>query len=155
MQGRHGFILQNAHTGNTNLTSPTYQANGGDPLQSKLHLYEIVYTILKEQILNSQLEYGSQLPSVRQLAKQHRVGAKTIKTVLKLLQRDGLIRTRERQRAVVIYQAPFMKKENASVRSIARKRTAILDVYRTMELLMPEILAFCAKSVSIYELPNY
>ena len=124
-------------------------------MQSKLHLYEIVYTILREQILNSQLEYGSQLPSVRQLAKQHRVGAKTIKTVLKLLQRDGLIRTRERQRAVGIYQAPFMKKENASVRSNARKRTAILDVYRTMELLMPEILAFCAKSVSIYELPNY
>ncbi|BFL47560.1 GntR family transcriptional regulator [Lactonifactor longoviformis] len=124
-------------------------------MQSKLHAYEIVYTILKEQILNSQLEYGSQLPSVRQLAQQHRVGTKTIKTVLKLLQRDGLIRTRERQRAVVIYQAPFLKKENASVRSIVRKRTAILDIYRTMELLMPEILAFCAKSVSVYELPSY
>ncbi|WP_411335839.1 GntR family transcriptional regulator [Ruminococcus gauvreauii] len=124
-------------------------------MHSKKYLYELTYNHLREQILNCQLECGSRLPSIQQLANMYHVSTKTIRTVLRLLQEDGLILTRERQRAVVIHQAPFLKKECASIRSITRKRSAVLDIYRTMELLMPDILAFCSRFVKVYELTNY
>ena len=82
------------------------------PLHSKKHLYELTYNHLREQILNCQLECGSRLPSIQQLANMYHVSTKTIRTVLRLLREDEADRTGERQRAVVIHQAPFFKKKN-------------------------------------------
>lgn len=124
-------------------------------MHSTQHLYKLIYSRLKKQILTGQLEYGSLLPSISQLARLHQVSSKTIQSALKLLQKEGLICTRKRQRAMITYQAGFLQEKSSSICLIAQKQASILDIYRTMEMIMPDILAFCSKSVSVYELPHY
>ncbi len=123
-------------------------------MEGKRSLYRLIYTDLKEQILSERWEYGSRLPSVDRLALHYYVGKWTIRKALELLEEDGLIRTEERRRAVVLYQSPYESKPTP-VHRILRRRLEILSVYQTMELLMPDILALCSRSVRIYELEHF
>ena len=91
-------------------------------MHSTQHLYKLIYSRLKKQILTGQLEYGSLLPSISQLARLHQVSSKTIQSALKLLQKEGLICTRKRQRAMITYQAGFLQEK---------------DVYKRQSSLFP------------------
>lgn len=123
-------------------------------MKRKRGLYHLIYTDLKVQILGERWEYGSRLPSADQLALQYYVGKWTIRKALELLQNDGLIRTEERRRAVVLYQSPY-ESQQIPVRRVLRQRSDILGVYQTMELLMPDILALCSRSARVYELEHF
>ena len=114
-------------------------------------LYFLIYTDLKAQILSEHWEYGGRLPSADQLALQYYVGKWTIRKAMELLEADGLIRTEERRRAVVLYQSPYTG-EHIPAHRILRRRSDILSVYQMMELLMPDILALCSRSARVYEL---
>ena len=50
-------------------------------MHSKKYLYELTYNHLREQILNCQLECGSRLPSIQQLANMYHVSTKTISAI--------------------------------------------------------------------------
>lgn len=73
---------------------------------------------------------------------------------MELLEADGLIRTEERRRAVVLYQSPYTG-EHIPAHRILRRRSDILSVYQMMELLMPDILALCSRSAWVYELEHF
>ena len=124
-------------------------------LESKRFKYLLVYNSLRDQIISGQREYGSTLPSARQLSEIYQVGIWTIKTALKLLSDEGLIHTEERKKAVVIYKMPLDKKNNSAIHVILKNKLSILDVYETMELLMPDIFAFCSLFSYTYELDSY
>lgn len=123
-------------------------------MERRKNLYQFVYTDLKKQILSERWDYGSRLPSVDRLAVHYYAGKWTIQKALELLEKDGLIRTEERRRAVVLYQSPY-EGEHIPVHQILRKCSEILSVYQTMELLMPDILALCSRSAWVYELEHF
>ena len=123
-------------------------------MERRKNLYQFVYTDLKKQILSERWDYGSRLPSVDRLAVHYYAGKWTIQKALELLEKDGLIRTEERRRALVLYQSPY-EGERIPVHQILRKRSEILSVYQTMELLMPDLLALCSRSARVYELEHF
>ncbi|MFQ9798521.1 MAG: GntR family transcriptional regulator [Clostridia bacterium] len=89
-------------------------------MERRKNLYQFVYTDLKKQILSERWDYGSRLPSVDRLAVHYYAGKWTIQKALELLEKDGLIRTEERRRAVVLYQSPY-EGEHIPVHQILRK----------------------------------
>ena len=123
-------------------------------MERRKNLYQFVYTDLKKQILSERWDYGSRLPSVDRLAVHDYAGKWTIQKALELLEKDGVIRTEERRRAVVLYQSPY-EGEHIPVHQILRKCSEILSIYQTMELLMPDILALCSRSAWVYELEHF
>ena len=124
-------------------------------MEEKHKLYNIVYENLKCQILSGQREYGSTLPSAHRLSEVYQVGIRTIKTALNELKKDGLICTSERRKAAVTYKAPFIERENSSIKEITRRQSSILAIYETMEIIIPDILVFCSRFSYLYELNHY
>lgn len=129
---------------------------GDGKVKEKKTLSSFVYENLKEQIVTGQIEYGGTLPSMRRLSQIYDVGIRTIKTVLRQLSEERLIQTGERRKTVVIYKTPFMNQQHTTaIQMILRQRSSIIAVYETMELLMPDILTFCAQFCSVIELEHY
>jgi len=124
-------------------------------LERKQTRFAFVYENLRRQILSGQREYGSKLPSARQLCQLYGVGIRTIKTVLMRLREEGLIHTEERKRAVVVYRVPFREQKHTALQTIAGQRDAILEIYRSMEALMPDLLTFSCQFTDIINLDHY
>lgn len=125
----------------------------GEFLKSRKTLYQLVYDDLKKQIQSGALEYKSSLPSIRQLSLYYHVSTVTVKKALKLLREEQMIQTEERKNTVIIYKPLFS--ERGYIQSILRREASILAVYETMEIIMPDILAFCTKSVNVTSLEHY
>lgn len=85
----------------------------------------------------------------------YQVGTWTIKQALQVLQQEGFIKTSERRKAVVTYSAPFVEHKPSAIQAILRQKSSILDVYKTMKLLMPEILTFSSRTFHIHESQEY
>lgn len=64
-------------------------------------LYERIYWLLRNQIECGLLSCGSKLPSRASLCEDFQVSEKTVRRVLELLAKDGLIETTQRKRPVV------------------------------------------------------
>ena len=124
-------------------------------MESKKTLYTVVYEELRKQILSGQREYGSVFPSIKQLCGIYHVGIRTIKTVLGMLKQEGLIHTQERKRAIVIYKSPYIENQRLQVCALMGRKDSILSVYKTMEVLMPEIISFCTRFCRLAELEHY
>ena len=56
----------------------------------------------------------------------------------------GLIHTEERKTAVVIYRQPDSPEENTALRFVLQRKSSLIEVYETMELLIPALLTFSA-----------
>lgn len=54
--------------------------------------YQRVIDAIEEQIADGRLRPGDRLPSIRQLALDHRTGETTVKTALAILRSRGVIR---------------------------------------------------------------
>lgn len=106
--------------------------------------FAYVYGSLREQIVTGQWEGDTTLPSIVCLSEIYHVGVRTIKTVLNALSQEGLIRTQARKKAVVLYRPPLDCPKTAG--RLLSRRTSILECFFTMELLMPDVLSFCARS---------
>lgn len=85
----------------------------------------------------------------------YQVGTWTVKQALRILQEEGFIQTGERRKAVVTYSAPFVEQKPSAIQAILKQRSSILAVYKTMELLMPDILTFSSRSFHVYESSEY
>ena len=109
---------------------------------NKRTMASFIYEDLRSQILSGQRPYSSKLPSAPQLCGLYNAGISTVKAVMRKLREDGLIRTAERSRPTVVFRPGHAPHNCNDMRMIASQRGQILDIYRTMELLMPEIFTF-------------
>lgn len=108
-------------------------------MEEKRTLYDYLYRNLKEQILNGYFACGERLPSLNELCEMYHVGIRTAKDVIRALKEEGLIKTEERKPSYVTYCRPQCTPDTYLVQSVLKGRTSILQVYRTMELLLPAI----------------
>ncbi|RHB47445.1 GntR family transcriptional regulator [Enterocloster aldenensis] len=69
-------------------------------------LYQRIYRLLRNQIECGLLPCGSRLPSRMALCEDFQVSEKTVRRVLELLAKDGLIETTQRKRPVVAQVNP-------------------------------------------------
>lgn len=113
-------------------------------MQEKKTLFYFLYDSLKQQILSGCRQYGSPLPSLSRLCETYHVGRRTARDVLDALRREGLIHTEERKTAVVIYCQPDSPEENTALRFVLQRKSSLIEVYETMELLIPALLTFSA-----------
>ena len=111
-------------------------------MEEKRTLFDYLYRNLKEQILNGYYTCGEQLPSLNELCEIYHVGIRTAKDVIRALKEEGLIKTEERKPSYVTYCRPQCTPDTYLVQSVLKGRTSILQVYRTMELLLPAIYTF-------------
>ena len=111
-------------------------------MEEKRTLYDYLYRNLKEQILNGYFACGERLPSLNELCEMYHVGIRTAKDVIRALKEEGLIKTEERKPSYVTYCRPQCTPDTYLVQSVLKGRTSILQVYRTMELLLPAIYTF-------------
>lgn len=70
--------------------------------QSELPIYAQIREQLKEQILNGKIPVGSQLPSIRQLAKEVGVSVITTTRAYSELEAEGFIATMQGKGSVVL-----------------------------------------------------
>ena len=112
-------------------------------IKNKQTLFDYVYSDLCGQIKIGRLSYGDKLPSMSQLCELYHVGIRTVKDVMSALKKDGYIRTEERKAATVIYNRDNTDRDSA-VQSVLRQKTAIIQTYETMALILPPIFALSA-----------
>ena len=112
-------------------------------LKNKQTLFDYVYNDLCSQIKRGRLSYGDKLPSMSQLCELYHVGIRTVKDVMSALKKGGYIRTEERKAATVIYDRDNTDRDSA-VQSVLRQKTAIIQTYETMALILPPIFALSA-----------
>ncbi len=84
--------------------------------QSELPIYAQIREQLKEQILNGQIEEGTTLPSIRQLAREAGVSVITTTRAYSDLEAEGFIATMQGKGSVVL------PKDNGVVREQYLKR---------------------------------
>lgn len=107
-------------------------------------LFEYMYGDLVREITGGALRPGDTLPSMSELGKRYRVGARTVRDVLRALRSNGYIATEERRRATVAFRASDDEVERAA-RSLLARRDELLACYRTLELVMPPLYEFAAR----------
>lgn len=66
-------------------------------------MYEKIYRIIKNKIECGLLSNGSKLPSRAEMCREFGTSEKTIRHVVELLARDGLVETAQRKRPVITY----------------------------------------------------
>ena len=79
----------------------------------------------------------------RQMAADNSQEVSRLKrNLIRALKEEGLIKTEERKPSYVTYCRPQCTPDTYLVQSVLKGRTSILQVYRTMELLLPAIYTF-------------
>lgn len=95
--------------------------------------YQKIFQTLKYKIESGLMPKGCVLPSSARLCREYKVSDKTIRRVFAMLTDEGLIETRERKRAVVIFD------KSMSVPPVQTLKepdpAAMTDVFKTGELL--------------------
>nr|WP_275891371.1 GntR family transcriptional regulator [Ruminococcus sp. OA3] len=109
---------------------------------------------MKGRIKSGQLQQGKHLPSGRQLCKNYQVSIRTVSEVLNALKQDGFIRIEPRTAPLVCYEHPD-RSSSAMIKSVLSQRDGILQIYQTMVLLIPPLIAFSAEGCAVKEQPHY
>lgn len=93
--------------------------------QSELPIYAQIKEQIKEQILNGQIEEGSALPSIRNLAKEIGVSVITTTRAYNDLESEGFIVSRQGKGSVVLSKNNKLLKEQYLVRIEQGIETAV------------------------------
>lgn len=117
-------------------------------MHEKQTLHDYVYHHLREQIISGQRPYGTKLPSMSQLCEFYHVGIRTVRDVLSRLKNEGYIVSEERKAAVVIYCQNDPLHQETAVHTILANQDNIREVYQTLAVVIPRLLAF---SVQFYD----
>lgn len=117
-------------------------------MHEKQTLHDYVYHHLREQIISGQRPYGTKLPSMSQLCEFYHVGIRTVRDVLSRLKNEGYIISEERKAAVVIYCQNDPLHQETAVHTILANQDNIREVYQTLAVVIPRLLAF---SVQFYD----
>lgn len=123
-------------------------------MQAKETKFSYVYQSLKTRIVSGQLQQGRSLPSGRRLCQEYQVGIRTVTEVLKALQEEGLIEIQPR-RAPRVCGPGAGQEPSAAALAVLAHRDGLMQMYRTMALLLPAMLTVSAKDCIIEELPHY
>ena len=78
---------------------------------SNMPIYEQIYKQIKESILNSELQEGESLPSIRSLSKDLQVSVITTKRAYDELEKEGFIETMRGKGSFVAIQNKELLKE--------------------------------------------
>ena len=113
-------------------------------MQAKETKFSYVYQSLKTRIVSGQLQQGRSLPSGRRLCQEYQVGIRTVTEVLKALQEEGLIEIQPR-RAPRVCGPGAGQEPSAAALAVLAHRDGLMQMYRTMALLLPAMLTVSAK----------
>ncbi len=117
-------------------------------MHEKQTLHAYVYHHLREQIISGQRPYGTKLPSMNRLCEFYHVGIRTVRDVLSRLKSEGYIVSEERKAAVVNYRLNDPQHLETAVHTILANQDNIREVYQTLTVVIPRLLAF---SVQFYD----
>ena len=78
------------------------------------------------------------------LCEFYNIGIRTVKDVLHVLKEEGYISTHERKATTVVYNIHSKFKEDG-LEYVLEHRQEIIDVYKTIGLIMPVIFLFAAQ----------
>ncbi len=106
--------------------------------QSELPIYAQIREQLKEQILSGQIEEGSVLPSIRQLAKETGVSVITTTRAYSDLEAEGFIATMQGKGSVVLAKDNSVVREQYLMR-IEEGLTTAIETARAMGLSEEEL----------------
>lgn len=123
-------------------------------METKETKFSYVYNHLKEQIVSGRLGPGSRLLSSRRLCEEFHVGIRTITDVLNSLKEDGFIEIQPRRAPVVSFTKEGRDGSSPAL-VILSQRDQLLQVYETMIMVMPPLLAFSSREFSLESLPCY
>lgn len=113
-------------------------------MKQKQTLFNYLYNNLHDLIVSGRLPYGSKLPSISELCEFYNIGIRTVKDVLHVLKEEGYISTHERKATTVVYNIHSKFKEDG-LEYVLEHRQEIIDVYKTIGLIMPVIFSFAAQ----------
>lgn len=95
--------------------------------------YQRIFLILKTKIESGIMSKGSLVPSSAKLCKEYKVSDKTMRRVFAMLADAGLIETRARQRAIVIFDKSISLAPAQTLKE--PNPVAMTDILKTAELL--------------------
>lgn len=72
-------------------------------MKYETYQYDRIFEILKNKIESGRMPKGTVLPSFSALCREYKVSDKTIRRAVAMLADAGLIKTKERQLSVVIF----------------------------------------------------
>ena len=123
-------------------------------MSSKETRFSYVYKSLKCRITEGLLLPGSRLPSSRVLKDEYQVSLFTINKVLAALREEGLIEL-EPRRAARVCRLENERTFSASVEAILSQKDFLLQLYQTMELVLPPLLTFASHGCKLEAMPHY
>ena len=123
-------------------------------MSSKETRFSYVYKSLKCRITEGLLLPGSRLPSSRVLKDEYQVSLFTINKVLAALRKEGLIEL-EPRRAARVCRLENERTFSASVEAILSQKDFLLQLYQTMELVLPPLLTFASHGCKLEAMPHY
>ena len=124
-------------------------------MKRKKTLHDYLYENLREQIETGYYKYGEALPSMNRLCETYHVGIRTVRDVLSELRDQGMIRTEERRPAVIVYGKTGEEDYIPDILAVLQRKTSVLAVYKTMELLMPRMFALSVQVCGVETAVEY
>lgn len=107
-------------------------------------IYEQIYESISTQILSGALGAEEILPSIRALAKDLRISVITVKSAYEMLERDGLIVTRQGKGCFVCPHRNA-ELEDKKLKLAEERLKKELPYYRRLELSEEEMLSLVRK----------
>lgn len=104
-------------------------------MKNGIVVYERIYHIIKNKIECGLIPNGSKLPSRSDMCREFGTSEKTIRRVVELLARDGLIETNQRKRPAVTYDHSFTTGQRELIPLRKADAIAANDILKTGILL--------------------
>lgn len=103
-------------------------------MKYETYQYDRIFEILKNKIESGRMSKGTVLPSFSALCREYKVSDKTIRRAVAMLADAGLIKTKERQLSVVIFDQAI--RENDSEDNLKEPYGPVMtDILKTAEIL--------------------
>lgn len=109
--------------------------------------YYSVYRDIIVQIYTGTYQKGDALPSLKELCQIYGVGRNTVRSALHLLQEHGYVKMEPRKQAVISFDIDNPQYQKYYLAELVGRKTAVLQVYDFMELVMPEIFVYILKTL--------
>ena len=126
-------------------------------LEKEHMLYMYVYRMVLSDIYNGKYQFQDKLPTLLELCKIYSVGRNTVRSALIQLQNDGYVIMQKGVQATVCFQLDSFENQRQYKQAIQDSRQMIIDIFETMEYLLPNISVVCLHRMTpeqFFELEN-
>ncbi|MEG1847797.1 MAG: GntR family transcriptional regulator [Lachnospiraceae bacterium] len=117
-------------------------------MEQQATLYYYIYQDLITQMYTGQLAHGDELPSLAELCAQYTVGRNTMRNALQLLSENAYIDILHGKKARVMFDYNDPHYKDPYKNELLHRTDAILDIYDTMALVMPDLAISCLSQAS-------